>query len=113
MKTQASKFHLGVAPTGQARCRRCRQRISKGALRLVTTCFVKCGVSRRFFRCGACCDRKLANVVAGACGVVANLPVAAGVDPEAAASLNRRLASLSAPAASRIAIKDEGCAGEV
>ena len=94
MKTKASKFHLALAPTGRARCRGCKSAIGKGDLRIVVTCFVKCGMSRRFSRCLACVDGKLAAAVVHACGSAKALPVAAGVDPEAAEALKARLVAL-------------------
>jgi hypothetical protein len=91
----------------------CGRTIDKGQLRLVLTLSVTPRRTTRKSRCLECLDNRLAAAVVGACGVTANLPVASNVDPDTAASLKRRLATLSCQPVSRIATRDEGCACSV
>ena len=63
-KAQPSRFVVSVAPTDRARCRRCRQPIQRGALRVVESAFVRPG--RRTMLCmhltSVCVGRLLASM---------------------------------------------------
>ena len=66
-KAQPSRFAVSIAPTNRARCKRCRQTISKGALRVVESAFVRPG--RRTVRCvhlTSACIGRLLTLVGGA-----------------------------------------------
>ena len=112
MKTKASKFNLALAPTGRARCRKCKSVIGKGDLRIVVTCFVKRGMSRRVSRCVWCLDGRLAKAVIGACGDACALPVAAGVDHETAEALKARLVALADTASGQRVSAGDGEGGK-
>ena len=84
MKSKPSQYHLGVAPTSRAKCKRCRSALVKGAARLVVTAFVARGQTARFSRCLACLDAPLAAAVSTACGGTERLVAAPDVDPAVA-----------------------------
>ena len=82
MKAKPSTFHIGVAPTSRARCRKCKLQVQKGSVRIVTTAFVKHGHTVRFTRCAACIDFKFASAIIGVYGVPARIPFTSDVDIE-------------------------------
>jgi hypothetical protein len=96
MKTKGSLYHLGIAPTSRARCKRCRSVVPKGAVRLVVTAFVTRGHTVRFSRCLRCFDTPLAAAVSTACGSVSNLMAAPEVDPVVAEGVRAELALMQA-----------------
>ena len=81
MKTKGSLYHLGIAPTSRAKCKRCRGVVPKGAVRLVVTAFVTRCATTRFSRCLRCFDAPLAAAVSTACGGTQRLMAAPEVDP--------------------------------
>ena len=95
MKTKQSQYHLGVAPTSRAKCRRCRRAVPKGAVRLVVTAFVTRSATARFSRCLACLDAPLAAAVKAACGGTDRLLATPGVDPAAAEAIRAELHAIS------------------
>ena len=55
VQARRSHFSIGIAPTGRARCRgRCKQRIPKGATRLVEEAIYKPGRCTRLLFCMTC-----------------------------------------------------------
>ena len=95
MKGKPSQYHLGVAPTSRAKCKRCRSVVSKGAVRLVVTAFVTRSATARFSRCLACLDAPLAAAVKAACGGTDRLLAAPEVEPTAAEAVRTELARLA------------------
>ena len=74
--TQPSTYAIGVAPTGRARCRRCRRRIDKGDVRIEIRAFVRPGRRTLLFRCADCLDARFAAAVLVAHGSAERVPVA-------------------------------------
>eukprot|EP00966_Prymnesium_polylepis_P134964 3119082-Prymnesium_polylepis.1 len=95
MKTKQSQYHLGVAPTSRAKCKRCRSALVKGSVRLVATVFVARGHTARFSRCLACLDAPLAAAVKTACGGTERLIAAPGVDHAVSEGVRAELARLA------------------
>ena len=75
--TQPSTYAIGVAPTGRARCRRCRRRIDKGDVRIEIRAFVRPGRHALLFRCADCVDARFAAAVLAAHGSVERVAVEA------------------------------------
>ena len=76
-----STYCIEAAPTGRARCRRCRQCVAKGALRVAITAFVRPGRSTLLYRCvrPACLDAAFARAVRATYGSPEAVPAATGV----------------------------------
>ena len=87
--TQPSTYAIGVAPTGRARCRRCRCRIDKGAVRIEIRAFVRPGRRTLLFRCTACLNARFAAAVLAAHGSAERVPVAAALVGSAEARRGR------------------------
>ena len=83
-RRESSSYHLGIAPTSRAKCKRCRSVVPKGAVRLVVTAFVTTGHTTRFSRCIACLDSSMAAAVSTACGGTERLLATPDVDPAVA-----------------------------
>ena len=64
-KQKQSTYRLSVAPTGRARCRRCRTVIAKGETRLEVCAFVRPGRYTMLLRCTApaCIDAPLSAAI--------------------------------------------------
>ena len=78
-RTQPSTYAIGAAPTGRARCRRCRRRIEKGATRVEIRAFVRPGRHMLLFRCADCLDARFAAAVLAAHGSAERVPVEAAL----------------------------------
>lgn len=63
-RQQPSTYKISAAPTGRARCRRCRRRIEKGAARVEICAFVRPGRRTLLLRCADCVDARFAAAVA-------------------------------------------------
>ena len=74
-----STYTISAAPTGRARCRRCRRRIEKGAARIEICAFVRPGRRALLLRCAACIDARFAAAVLAVHGSVERVPVEAGL----------------------------------
>ena len=74
-----STYKISAAPTGRARCRRCRRRIEKGAARVEIRAFVRPGRRTLLFRCADCLDARFAAAVLAAHGSAERVPVEAGL----------------------------------
>ena len=96
LKTKGSLYHLGIAPTSRAKCKRCRSALVKGSVRMVATVFVARGHTARFSRCLACLDAPLAAAVKAACGGTDRLMAAPEVDPAVVEGVRAQLARLQA-----------------
>ena len=62
-KTRPSTYRIGIAPTGRARCRKCKRLVKKGEVRVSITAFVRPNRSTCFARCVACIDTSFARMV--------------------------------------------------
>ena len=82
MKAKPSTFHIGVAPTSRARCRKCKLQVPKGCPRIITTAHVKYKHTVRFTRCVLCIDTKLAAAIISAYGSATRIPFTPDVDPD-------------------------------
>ena len=88
-KSRDNRFLIEEASSGRARCRRCKQPIPNGALRLRIVAFVCPGRSTAFFRC--CLDAKLAAAVLAVYGSAARVPCAPTVDAARADQMRNAL----------------------
>ena len=73
-KTRAHTFSLGLAPSGRARCKGCKQTIEKGEARLVIHAFVRPGRSRDLVRHVGCVNAELVNSMLAAHGSIERVP---------------------------------------
>ena len=62
-RQRPSTYTISAAPTGRARCRRCRRRIEKGATRVEIRAFVRPGRRTLLLRCADCVDARFAAAV--------------------------------------------------
>lgn len=91
-KQRPSTYKISVAPTGRARCRgRCRQLISKGAVRVETCAFVRPGRATVFVRCAECVDKATAAAILRVYRSVEHVPVGEGVSLSDALSVRSRI----------------------
>ena len=74
-----SAYKISAAPTGRARCRRCRRRIEKGATRIEIRAFVRPGRRTLLLRCADCVDARFAAAVLAGHGRAERVPVEAGL----------------------------------
>jgi hypothetical protein len=95
MKSQPNEYHISLAPTSRARCRRCKKPVQKGAVRIVVTAFVKRNFTTRFTRCASCVDASLATAVSTRYGNVARLRATPEVEPAAAEKIRATIARLA------------------
>jgi hypothetical protein len=93
-RTRGSKFWVGIAPTGRAKCRTCKQSIEKGGVRLVALAFVCPGRSCKLAHHARCVTAKLANAVLGVYGDVNRVPMSEDVTEEEQSAMRTRLLSL-------------------
>ena len=80
------KHSVSIAPTGRARCRKCKGLVGKGSVRLVTWALV-CERPRRstaFVRHVGCVDRAFAAAILKSHGGAFNVPVVGDVSVEEA-----------------------------
>ena len=92
-RTQASKYWVGTAPTGRAKCRTCKQIIEKGEVRLVALAFVCPGRSCKLVNHSRCVTAKLANAVLGVYGDVDRVPMSKDVTEQEQSAMRVRLLS--------------------
>ena len=76
---QPCTYAIGAAPTGRARCRRCRRRIEKGDARIEINAFVRPGRRTLLFRCADCLDARFVAAVLAVHGSVERVPVQSGL----------------------------------
>ena len=93
-RTRGSKFWVGTAPTGRAKCRTCKQIIEKGEVRLVALAFVCPGRSCKLVHHAACVTPKLANAVLSVCKDVNGVPMSKDVNEQEQSAMRTRLLSL-------------------
>ena len=90
-KARKSTYRIGVAPSGRARCRGCKQLIAKGATRIVITAFVSPGRATVLSRCGRCIDARFATALLDVYCTVDRVPVEPGVAADELARVCARL----------------------
>ena len=93
-QTRASKYWVGVAPTGRARCRTCKKSIEKGGVRLVALAFVSPGRSCKLAHHARCVTPKLAKAVMSVCKDVNRVPMSEDVNEQEQSAIRTRLLSL-------------------
>ena len=86
-KQKQSTYRLSVAPSGRARCRRCRAVIAKGETRLEVCAFVRPGRYTLLLRCTApaCIDAPLSAAILSVYKHVERVPVDAALEGSAEA----------------------------
>ena len=86
-KQKKSTYRISVAPSGRARCRRCREVIAKGETRLEVCAFVKPGRYTLLLRCTApaCIDAPLSAAILCVYKHVERVPVDAALEGSAEA----------------------------
>ena len=93
-QTRASKYWVGIAPTGRARCRHCKKSIEKGGVRLVALAFVSPGRSCKLAHHARCVTPKLAKAVLEVCGDVNRVPMSEDVNEQEKSAMRVRLSSV-------------------
>lgn len=94
-RTRASKYWVGAAPTGRAKCRVCKQCVVKGETRLVSLAFVCPGRSVKLVHHVRCVTRKLAKAVLEVYGSVDGVPMSDDVSENVQSEMRARLVSLT------------------
>ena len=86
-RQKQSTYRLSVAPSGRARCRRCRAVIAKGKTRLEVCAFVRPGRYTLLLRCTApaCIDAPLSAAILSVYKHVERVPVDAALEGSAEA----------------------------
>ena len=81
-KQKQSTYRLSVAPSGRARCRRCRAVIAKGETRLEVCAFVRPGRYTLLLRCTApaCIDAPLSAAILSVYKSADRVPVDAALE---------------------------------
>ena len=74
-----STYTISAAPTGRARCRRCRRRIEKGATRVEICAFVRPSRRTLLLRCADCVEARFAAAVLAVHGRAERVPVEAAL----------------------------------
>ena len=80
--TRPSTYRIEAAATGRARCRRCKQCIRKGEVRIAITAFVRPGRSTLLYRCARaeCLAAAFARAVLATYKTPNAVPATTGVD---------------------------------
>ena len=86
-KQKKSTYRISVAPSGRARCRRCRAVIAKGETRLEVCAFVRPGRYTLLLRCAApaCIDAPLSAAILSVYKSANRVPVDAALEGSAEA----------------------------
>ena len=86
-KQEKSTYRISAAPSGRARCRRCRSVIAKGETRLEVCAFVRPGRYTLLLRCTApaCIDAPLAAAILSVYKHADRVPVDAALEGSAEA----------------------------
>ena len=86
-KQKESTYRISAAPTGRARCRRCRRCIPKGEARLEVCAFVRPGRYTLLMRCTApaCIDAPLSSAILSVYKHAERVPVDAALEGSAEA----------------------------
>ena len=87
-RSQPNTHEMSIAPSGRAKCRKCKGMIAKGSVRIATTAFVRPGRATVFVRHACCVDGSFARSVLSVYGSAARVKATSGVS-EAEALLVR------------------------
>ena len=100
-KQKKSTYRISVAPSGRARCRRCRAVIAKGETRLEVCAFVRPGRYTLLLRCTApaCIDAPLSAAILSVYKHAERVPVDAALEGSAEAQRVVRAISSAGPSA--------------
>ena len=90
-KTRRSLYTISTAPTGRARCRKCKRLVGKGELRIKIKAFVRPSRATTPVRCCTCIDTAFARTVLSVHGTAARVPVEASVAAADAAAVRAEL----------------------
>ena len=93
--TRPSTYRISLAPTGRARCRKCKQTIRKGAVRLEICVFVRPGRYTLLMRCASCIDTAMAKAILNVYTSASRVPAEPSVDPASAARVRGRITMCS------------------
>ena len=94
-KTRHSTYHISLAPTGRACCRKCKQTIHKGAVRLEIYVFVRPGRRTLLLRCASCIDSAMALAILKVYKSASRVPVAPSIDSALVDCVRNRITSFS------------------
>ena len=96
-KQKKSTYRISVAPSGRARCRRCRAVIAKGETRLEVCAFVRPGRYTLLLRCAApaCIDAPLSAAILSVYKSANRVPVDAAL--EGSAEVQRVVRAITFP----------------
>ena len=96
-KQKKSTYRISVAPSGRARCRRCRAVIAKGKTRLEVCAFVRPGRYTLLLRCTApaCIDAPLSAAILSVYKSADRVPVDAAL--EGSAEVQRVVRAITFP----------------
>ena len=96
-KQKKSTYRISVAPSGRARCRRCRAVIAKGETRLEVCAFVRPGRYTLLLRCTApaCIDAPLSAAILSVYKSANRVPVDAAL--EGSAEVQRVVRAITFP----------------
>ena len=95
-RQRPSKFWVGLAPSGRAKCRACKQHVEKGEVRLVVLASVCAGRSCKLVHHTRCVSSQLAKAVMEVCKNVNCVPISGDVSAEECREIRTQLLSLSA-----------------
>ena len=94
-RTRASKYWIGLAPSGRAKCRSCKRLVQKGEARIVTLAFVRPGYSCKLVSHARCATVALARAMKDACaGDVERVPMSDDVSVEEQRAIRTQLLGL-------------------
>ena len=93
--TRPSTYRISLAPTGRARCRKCKQAIHKGAVRLEIGAFVRPGRYTCLLRCASCIDSALALAILNVYKSASRVPAEPSVDHASAARVRNSITTCS------------------
>ena len=93
--TRPSTYRISLAPTGRACCRKCKQTIRKGAVRLEISVFVRPGRYTLLLRCASCIDTAMARAILKVYKSASNVPAEPSVDQATAIRARDHIASCS------------------
>ena len=93
--TRPSTYRISLAPTGRARCRKCKQAIRKGGVRLEIGAFVRPGRYTLLVRCASCIDSAISKAILNVYTSASRVPAEPSVDPASAACVRDRITMCS------------------
>ena len=91
-----STYRVEASPSGRARCRRCKQSVPKGEIRIAITAFVWPGRSALLYRCARAeclADAAFAKAVLATYKAAGAVPAASGVEPRDSQGVHATLES--------------------